>query len=59
MRIDTLEQAEVQTFEDEDGDIVATCEHFASLCGIGETEQEAIDDLEAEIADYLRRVTYH
>lgn len=59
MKIDTLERAKVLTCEDEDGGIVATCEHFACVCGVGDTEDEAIDDLQAGIADYLRRVTYH
>lgn len=54
-----LEHAEFWLHETEDGDWVATCPDLPTLCGDGETEQEAIDVLTAEICDYLRRVVRH
>lgn len=49
----------VEVCEDDDGDIVATCEIFPTLCGVGDDVDEAADDLADEIADYLRRVVIH
>lgn len=55
-----LEKFPVEVYEDDDnGDVVATCDVFPTICGIGDTSEEAIDDLRDEIADVLRNTVYH
>lgn len=46
-------------YETRTGETIATCEMFPTLCGIGDDDDEAADDLSAEIIDYLGRQTWH
>lgn len=54
-----LDHVEFWLHETESGEWVATCPALPDVCGDGDTEQEAVDVLTAEIADYLRKTVTH